>query len=135
MLEGTSSKNSVDKLAVQIGEHFKKNESHHMPRLDYKVFYFKVANGFQARIFYDFRTHRFSFSGLYNPGIGLDATLDFSSTSLREVCIHVRGTSFLSLKSMVYVHVLEFPHVEISIGFFEHFGTIIFIICILRIIF
>ncbi len=135
MLEGTSSKNSVDKLAVQIAEHFKKNENHQNPFRDYKVFFLKVANGFQARIFYDFSTHRFGFSGLYNPGIGLDDKLDFFSTSLREVCIHVRGTSFLSLKNMVFVHVVEFPHVEISIGFFEHFSTIIFIICILRIIF
>jgi hypothetical protein len=135
MLEGTSSKNSVDDLAVLIAEHFKKNDSHHMPRLDYKVFFLKLANGWYARIFYDYRTHRFSFSGLYNPGIGLNDKLDFASTSLREVCIHVRGTSFLSLKSMVFVEILEFPHVQISIGFFEHFGTIIFIICILRIIF
>ncbi len=119
---GTSSKNSVDKLAVLIAEHFKKNENQHMPFRDQLVFYLKVANGFQARIFYDFRTRRFGFSGLYNPGIGLNDKLDFSSTSLREVCIHVRGTSLLSLKSMVYVHV--FPHIEISIGFFEHFGTI-----------
>jgi hypothetical protein len=124
MLAGTSSKNSVDKLAVLIAEHFKENENHQMPFRDQKVFYLKVANGFRARIFYDFRTHRFGFSGLYNPGIGLDDKLDFSSTSLREVCIHVRGTSLLSLKSMVYVRVLVLPYVEISIGFFEHFGTI-----------
>jgi hypothetical protein len=60
---------------------------------------------------------------------------DFSLSSFREVCIHVRGTSFLSLKSLVHVEHWCNPNVDISIGFFEHFGTIILIICILLIIF
>jgi hypothetical protein len=129
MLEGTSSKNSVDKLAVLIAEHFKKNERH-----DFMFFYLKMANGWKAKILHTHRDHRFHFTGLYNPMIGLVKD-DFSSSSLREVCIKLKGTKYISVKNMLYVNTLGASDTEISIGFFEHFGTIIFIICILRIIF